>query len=423
MVDLTKYPAAPFLIISKVIDVACTHLEFCQAWRDYLPLWKEQFSYKVGDVTEIFPPMLSYSDFVGNNTTHGEDNKSNHLSLLPKYLFQTPSTELAVLTTPTAVTVLVILVLIIRSLKSVLLPFFSKLGRRAGRHTHGPDWEASNEIRIIKFGEYVFRLVFHFAISVLGLWYSWDKEWWGDTVLLWKNLPFHTVDPGMTWYYLVQSSYNLEAIISLLELSLTMKFYNPIKRFPVSIGWSKTVRGDFREMVVHHVVTNLLIIGSSHFRCTRIGSMVFLVHDISDVPVDLSKLANFLKWKRATAICFCSMCVLWLIFRLGILPFVIYKSVLTESKIMLEDGYIDPLYYLCYRYPFYYLIGQIIMLHVAWFLMFIRMGYLLVFRGECHDLSEHKNGEPPVSGITTPIEQNGITNGPKSGTMNGRKNH
>jgi hypothetical protein len=75
---------------------------------------------------------------------------------------------------------------------------------------------------------------------------------------------------------------------------------------------------------------------------------------------------------------------------------------------MLQDGYIDPLFYLCYRYLFYYLIGQIILLHVAWFLMFIRIGYLLAIQGEAHDLTEHKNGEPPsFSGITTPGEQNG----------------
>jgi hypothetical protein len=414
-VDLTGYPAAPFLMISKALDLACEPLQ-CQAWRDYAPFlfFKEQFSHKVGDVTTIIPPMLTYADFLGN--------RDSNFSLLKEYLFQTPSTALADLTSPTAVMVLVILIIMIRSLKSILLPFFSNLGRKAGRRTHGPDWEASNEVRIVKFGEYVFRLGFHFCISVVGVYYSWDKEWWQDTTLLWKNLPLNAVDPGMTWYYLVQSAYNLEAFISLLELSLVVKFHNPAatKRIPVSIAWSKTVRGDFREMAIHHVVTNLLIIGSSIIRMTSLGSMVFLVHDISDVPVDLSKLANFLKWKRTTIVCFILMCVTWLVFRLMVLPFIIYKSILTESAMMLDEGYIDPLYYLTYRYPFYYLIAQIIMLHVAWFFMFLRMGYLLASRGEAHDLSEYKKGETQLNGVNS-LEQKGTTNGKNSGT-NGMTN-
>jgi hypothetical protein len=408
-VDLSGYPAAPFLMVSKALDLACDPLQ-CQTWRDYIPFFKEQLSYKVGDVRTIIPPMLTYSDFLGN--------RESNLSLLKEYLFQTPSTALADLTTPTAVMVLVILIVLFRSLKSILLPFFSSLGRRAGRVTHGPDWEASNEIRIVKFGEYVFRLGFHCCISVVGICYSWDKKWWKNTTLLWQNLPFHSVDPGMTWYYLVQSAYNLEALISLLELSLVVTFSNPLKRFPISIHWSKTVRGDFREMAVHHVVTNLLIIGSSAFRMTSYGSMVFLVHDITDVPVDSSKLANFLKWKRTTTVCFTLMCVTWLVFRLGVLPFVIYRSLLFESHIMLEEGYIDPLYYLTYRYPFYYLIAQIILLHVAWFVMFLRMGYLLASRGEAHDLSEYKKGETQLNGVNS-MEHNGMTNG---GTANGKKN-
>jgi hypothetical protein len=409
--DLSGYPAAPFLIVSKALDLACEPLQ-CQAWRDYIPFFKEQLSYKVGDVTTILPPMLTYTNFLGN--------RESNFSLLKEYLFQTNSTALADLTTPTAVMVLVILIILFRSLKSVLLPFFSHLGRTAGRVTHGPDWEASNEIRIVKFGEYVFRLGFHFCISVVGICYSWDKEWWTNTTVLWQNLPFHSVDPGMTWYYLVQSAYNLEAFISLLELSLVVAFRNPLKRFPISVHWSKTVRGDFREMAIHHVVTNLLIIGSSALRFTSYGSMVFLVHDITDVPVDLSKLANFLKWKRATTVCFIVMCVTWLVFRLVVLPFVIFRTALMESHIMLEEGYIDPLYYLTYRYFFFYLIAQIILLHLAWFIMFLRMGYLLASRGEAHDLSEYKKGETQLNGVNS-MEQHGTVNGKKSG-MNGTTN-
>lgn len=413
-VDLSGYPAAPFLMISKTLDLICDNGLFqCQNWRDHLPFCKEELSYKVGPMTDVLTPMMTFQEFL--------DGRNSTLSLVKEFLFDTPSTALADLTTPTAVMVLVVLILLLKIIKSILLPFFSSIGRRAGRMTHGPQWEAQNETRIVKFGEYVFRLLFHFSISVFGVYYFWDKPWWTNTKHLWLEFPFHPVEPGMTWYYLVQSAYNLEAFLFLLVLSIQISFHHPSKCFPIQVSWSKTVRGDFREMLIHHVVTNLLIVGSSYCRLTRIGSMVFLVHDLTDVPVDLSKLANFVKWKRTTAVCFATMVITWAYFRLGVLPFIIYRSVLTESSMILDSGFIDPTYYLAYRYFFYYLMGQIIMLHVAWFLMFLRMGYLLVFRGEAHDLSEHKKGEEQLTGDNSLEAQ---SNGHVTTTAtNGKKQH
>lgn len=202
---------------------------------------------------------------------------------------------------------------------------------------------------------------------------------------------------------MIQSAYNVDAILSLIQLSFVFKIQSPFasknKTFqsPISVAWSPTCRGDFREMAIHHVITNFLVIGSSSFHLTRPGSMVFLVHDISDVPIDLSKLANFMKWKVTTIICFVTMVIVWAITRLGILPFVIFKSVLTETHLATEPYLnvpgIDPRLYYMVRPPFFALFIGIIALHVFWFYMFLQIGYNLVFKNEIHDLSEHKNGE------------------------------
>ena len=118
-----------------------------------------------------------------------------------------------------------------------------------------------------------------------------------------------------------------------------------------------------------------------------------MVHDISDIPVDMSKLANFLKWKIATAVCFGIMVLFWLIFRLGMLPFSIVRASLFESHLVLETGETPLDCFIVYRSFFIHLLILITALHAAWFGMFIRMGYYLVFKGETHDLSEHKSGE------------------------------
>lgn len=108
--------------------------------------------------------------------------------------------------------------------------------------------------------------------------------------------------------------------------------------------------------------------------------------------MDLSKLANFLKWKWTTVACFASMVIVWKLTRLYVLPFVIYKSVLTQSHYVLQEG-LSPLLYLTYRYFFYVLMFFLIVLHCAWFMMFIQIAHSIVTKSEVHDYTEHKNGE------------------------------
>jgi hypothetical protein len=391
--DWANYPPQAVVLATKAVDLVVSPL--MPGWRSSFPSeWSwVQREYDIGTCTNILYPLLTYSDHVANNSLDYYSFSSFY-----NYAFETDSTALGIVTTPTSMIALVCLVLLLRTIKAVLLPYFSSIGRRAGRHTHGLEWEKHNEIRILKFGEYVFRLLYHFIISAYGIYAFANKLWWqssGGTKHLFLGFPFHPIEPGMAWYYLIQSAYNLEALLSLLEISFDVQWTTPSLKYllPISVSWSSTVRGDFSEMLMHHVVTNLLVIGSSFFRFCRIGSMVFMVHDISDVPVDLSKLANFLKWKTATSVCFVSMVLLWLIFRLTILPFVILKSTIYESHLVLETGQATQDCYVVYQSLFVLLLSLIILLHALWFSMFIRMGYILVFKGEAHDLSEHKKGE------------------------------
>mmetsp|Transcript_52133 Transcript_52133/g.156479 ORF Transcript_52133/g.156479 Transcript_52133/m.156479 type:complete len:439 (-) Transcript_52133:259-1575(-) len=424
--DVASYPPGVVMFLGKVLDFTTGTL----TWRQFVPFgiaenpngWLSE-KFTIGDAVSAFPPLLSYDEYLHSTV----DAPSWSLQSLYDYAFETSSTTLGDLTSYTSMCILLVLVFLLRAIKSRLLPIFSGIGRRAGRATHGVEWERKNEERIAKFGEYVFRLIFHSAVSAYGIWYFRNKPWWdldnedAGTKLLFidhdstviREDARHPIEPGMAWYYLVQCAYNLEAMLSLLELSFAFTFQWPLRversgkdgnvqstiqpQSPLLIAWRPTVRGDFQEMFIHHVVTNLLILGSSYFRFTRIGSMVFLVHDISDVPVDMSKLANFLKWKKTTIFCFVTMVLVWLATRLIVLPFVIYRSVLTESYLLVSANGLDPIYFYCYRPIFYTLIGLIILLHLVWFLMFIRMGILLITRGEAHDLSEHKKGEAQLS--------------------------
>lgn len=405
---LQECPNCLTLYITSLFDIVCGWLKI--PWREYLPTNLQEFF-----VTEMPPgfyeslgnPQVlpSYSDYIGNLTQHKIDidsffNKSN----LMQYAFHTPSTALGDLTSKDAIVALLLLVFVLRRLKSFFIPQFCEFGRKMGRSTHGMDWEYQNEDRIVKFGEYVYRLLYHSSVSIFGLSYFCKEPWWNlDSDLsgiryIFVNHPHHEISVGMIWYYLFQAAYNVDAVLHLLQLSFVLSWQKPFKdrrfRIPIHVRWSSTVRGDFREMLIHHIVTNLLIFVSSWFRFTRGGSMVFLVHDLSDVPVDLSKLSNFMKWKTATIACFVTMVIVWMATRLIVLPLYIFRGVLKYSHLLVtENGTMDVRFFVMYRPLFYSLFALLIILHVFWFYIFIRIALDLVNKSELHDYSEHKNGE------------------------------
>ena len=365
---------------------------------------------------------VTYADFMQtaaavdvSSLSSGTNQLQGTLTNYYNFAFQTSSTTLCDLTNPLALCVLLGLLLLVRAFKKIFMPKFSALGQQLGRAAHGPEWEKNNQDRIIKFGEYVYRLIFHSGVSAYGLWYFHDKSWWnselGGTKNLWMMHPNHPVEPGMTWYYLVQCSYHIDSLLSVLLLSFTIEWgcNNQIQlnrevtdvlinTTILRIKWAPTVRGDFKEMIIHHIITDLLIFGSSYFRFTQVGSMIMLVHDISELPVELSKLANFVKWKNTSAVCFTLMLIIWVIARLYIFPFVIFQSVLFESyNHLVANGKMDPALYKMNVVPFCVLLGGLIILHVMWFFIMLKIGWTLIHKGEAHDYTEHKQGEDQIS--------------------------
>jgi len=411
MVLIENCPPGPLLFVINVINTICVAINLPN-WRDFLP-WGLGDAEKNGllshplpdSISESLPKMPSYADFLA------EHSYERSFSSYYQFAFKTPSTSLGVLTTPDAMVVLLVLVLILREIKRFVLPKFSAIGRHLANISHGSEWVKSNEEKVTKFGEYLFRLLFHSSVSISGIYYFCDKPWWdparGGAANMFIDFPNQPIGVSMTWYYLIQGAYNIDAMMHLLELSFVATWRKPIAesgriQTPLNIKWSPTCRGDFQEMAIHHIITNILVIGSSHMRLTIIGSMVFMVHDVSDVPVDLSKLANFMKWKTSTTVCFVLMVIVWLVTRLGIFPFYIFRGIVQNVHIVYTEGVIDERFARMYTGLFVGLLVAIITLHLVWFLMFIKMGYYLVNKGEAHDLSEHKKGEKTIA----PIKKN-----------------
>jgi TLC domain len=428
-VNLANYPPPPIIWIYNTIDVICTPMGCAEKWRSPVLALMNNYNndtassssstswfsdrYRLPPVMEDFPELLTFTEFVQTYSASPSPSLplGETLHLLYQYAFETDSTELGVVTSTAAALVVLVLLVFIRFVKNnIFLPYFSKILLNLAISSHGISWTTKKENieRISKFSEYCFRLIYHVISSLYGIYFFYDKPWWTDMKYCYQGYPLHPIEPSMAWYYILQCAYNLEVFISLFEIYVSIGIRLPVRanhdkmitkctndntskqelspakrhaqrgkennlifQMPVYIIWKETSRDDFKEMFMHHLLTNALVIGSSFSRYNRPGMMVFLLHDISDVPVVLSKLTNFVKWKLTTAICFVSMCVVWLYTRLYLFPVHIWYGSFSTAHYVLEEGRVSPLVYLCYREFFFVSMALLISLHAMWFRKFM----------------------------------------------------
>ena len=274
--EYSHFPAWLNLWIPGFIDLICSKVcndprECRLAWRSYLPAsltgpgksWSEEF--EITTVTDYFYIPMTFEEFQemrGIPVTKGSGffaglggGVHEWASSLYEYLFHTPSTALSTLVSSSGLGTVLLLVMLIRCIKAVWLPLFENIGRYLARKAHGDAWLQKNEIRITKFGEYVYRLCYHSFISAVGLYIFWDAPWFdesqGGTINLYTNFPRDPVKASMSWYYLFQSAYNVDAMYSLLKISLRFKFNPENTKWPVVVGWAETAdRLEFKETVM-----------------------------------------------------------------------------------------------------------------------------------------------------------------------------
>ncbi|GMH56480.1 hypothetical protein TrST_g9029 [Triparma strigata] len=253
-------------------------------------------------------------------------------------------------------------------------------------YTYDREWVERNHEKIEKFGESLYKFSIHLPLTLYARSFLLTSPFYLSTPSLWSSHLTYTSSPSMIIYYNIQIAYSFEAFIHLLRYSISPSY--PLKFLP-------TARGDFREMFIHHLTTNLLTTLSLYYNFTRVGCYILYIHDITDVPIDVTKMFNFLKLKGPTAVGFCGIVGFWIYWRMYVFGFIIIRSVIFETShemfYSITSGS-TPYYYTCKTVFLTFLI-TLYSLHCYWLMCFYKMGKLLIFKYETHDLSEHKNGE------------------------------
>ncbi|XP_034536519.1 ceramide synthase 2 [Notolabrus celidotus] len=151
-----------------------------------------------------------------------------------------------------------------------------------------------------KFTEASWRFVFYLLAFIGGVVALYDKEWFYDTREVWNGFPKQTMLESQYWYYILE-----------------MSFYGALL-FRVAFD---VKRKDFKEQIIHHLATLVLLSFSWCVNYIRIGTLVMLVHDASDVLLESAKLFNYAKWEGTSLAIFVVFSAVFIVTRLIIFPF------------------------------------------------------------------------------------------------------
>ncbi|CAL8345783.1 unnamed protein product [Merluccius merluccius] len=205
-----------------------------------------------------------------------------------------------------------------------------------------------------KFADAGWRFCFYFVAFLAGLTCVVNRPWFWDQRQCWRNYPFQPMERAHYWYYMLELSFYVSL---LLRISVEIQ------------------RKDFREQVIHHFATVFLLSFSYCANYIRIGTLVMLLHDSSDIVLESAKMLNYGSgWRKTCDIMFIVFAAVFLVTRLVLFPFrIIYTTmVLSMESFQPFAGY----------YFFNVMLTVLQALHIFWAYLILRMAFKFIFLGQ-----------------------------------------
>ncbi|NXI44290.1 CERS6 synthase, partial [Galbula dea] len=152
---------------------------------------------------------------------------------------------------------------------------------------------------LTKFCESMWRFTFYLYIFTYGVRFLKKTPWLWNTRQCWNGYPYQPLLPDLHYYYLVELSF---------YWSLMFSQFIDIKR------------KDFGIMFAHHIVAVILITFSYVTNLTRVGTLIFCLHDASDIVLEAAKMANYCKCQKLSDLLFFTFAFVFIVSRLAIFP-------------------------------------------------------------------------------------------------------
>ncbi|CAK6958049.1 ceramide synthase 2-like [Scomber scombrus] len=217
------------------------------------------------------------------------------------------------------------------------------------RHRRNQDRPSNTK----KFCEASWRFVFYLVAFTAGLGSLIDTSWFWDHRECWRGYPKQPVAEVHRWYYILEMGFYLSL---LLCVSVDVK------------------RKDFKEQVIHHIATIFLIGFSYCSNYVRVGTLVMLLHDSSDILLESAKMLHYAEWTRTCDSLFVVFALVFLVTRLVVFPGRVVHTTLVVSLEFFQPffGY----------YFFNALLLVLQALHIFWAYLILRMVYKFMFMGK-----------------------------------------
>lgn len=127
-----------------------------------------------------------------------------------------------------------------------------------------------------RFMEQAYMALYFSVLGPYGLWVMRQSPvWYFNTAGMYDGYPHRALEAPFKAYYLIQAGFWAQQMLVLLLML-------------------EKPRKDFKELVIHHVLTLTLIGLSYRFHFTRMGLAVYITHDVSDFFLAVSGLLRFL---------------------------------------------------------------------------------------------------------------------------------
>lgn len=163
-----------------------------------------------------------------------------------------------------------------------------------------------------KMSIYIIFTTTAFAVCYGEVWATDSRFWWlGCTRFPPCNLP---VSRGVLLFYCLETGFYLQSIHFLI--------------------FEETRRKDWMESMAHHVVTSGLLLYSYAVNFTRVGVVVILLHDVSDIFLEAAKLLRYARRATLAWVPFVMFFLSWVGLRCVIFPLFVIRSTLFEPVVL-----------------------------------------------------------------------------------------
>ncbi|KAG2219239.1 hypothetical protein INT45_009847 [Circinella minor] len=250
-------------------------------------------------------------------------------------------------------------------------------------------WSNVKKKKFDRFAEQGYSFIYYTTSCSFGAYIMYHSPWWDDTSYYWRDYPVTEYDGLFKYYYLVQFAFWLQQIF-------VLQIEEP--------------RKDYRELVLHHINTLLLISLSYCCNFTRVGNAVFVYMDAPDAILALAKLLNYSVPGIICNTAFGTMLMVWMYTRVYLYGGVIW-STFTEPDFYVPVFKLDP--FEGHWFPYfvkYIILGLMIGLYLLvlfWTAMIFKVLIRILTDPDASDVRSDNEDDEPVENekLSAPVSK------------------